>query len=142
MKISEKYTTYSWNYLELSDPADWQEAINIRFESRYFKFIKLLQPKLYSGFIVLAIDCMVIETLAQFYLGTHDLRGVSRKRFIDFLYKGSSFKNYFDEHTAELFYDHVRNGIVHQTETKSDTLIRIDQPFMVQKICDWQRTYY
>lgn len=70
----------------------------------------------FSGFSVMALDCLLIETLQQFKKGESDTpRGCGEKYYVEFL-TDTSFNEYFSEDMAKKFYKHIRNGILHQTE--------------------------
>ncbi len=70
MLISPHYHDWDWKRLNLSDPKanedDWQTAINIvedRVRGRLIKWINSLVNERFSGFVVLALDCILIESL-------------------------------------------------------------------------------
>lgn len=90
----------------------------------------------FAGFAILALDCLLIETLNQFYQGLNETPKNHREQFWLF-FKGSEyFKKHFTRKTAGIFYDHVRCGLLHQAQTKKQTFIRADQPTMIQPIND------
>jgi len=79
----------------------------------------------FSGFSVMALDCLLIETLQQFYEGVDETpRGESREYFQDFLTR-TEFGQFFDQGIAEEFYHSIRCGILHQAEVKGDSKIWI-----------------
>lgn len=133
MEIAKEIKNSEWNKLNLSDPLslDWNRAIEIfskRIQERYIepadKLVDLekhlpAKEKKY-GFVVLAIDCMLIETLQSFYEGKPDTKGQSPRMFVNFLTQREAFCSYFpeDEVLAHRFYDEYRCGILHQSETK------------------------
>lgn len=123
--------------LDFSEENDWQTAITIfedRINGRFIEVINRIQKSDYSGFAVMALNCLLIETLQQFYRGKQQTppRKVG-KYFFEFL-TSTSFGTYFDEQKANRFYDDVRNGILHQAETKGSTKIWIRQG---SPIVDW-----
>lgn len=72
MRISRTYTVDDWKALTLTTEADWLRAVAIfkdRLETRYLEHIRELLPRQTSGFVVLALDCALIETLEQFKHG-------------------------------------------------------------------------
>lgn len=82
-----------------------------------------------SGFAIIALDCLLIETLNQFYNGWDETKGKHWKLFKSSLF----FKDEFNiSRKAEIFYSHFRCGILHQAQTKKQSKIRIDTPNMVQ----------
>ena len=78
-RISSLHNSSDWSPdLADIDSTSWANGIEIikdRFESRYFKPIDQLlnssdkKVKYTCGFLVMSIDCLLIETLNQFYLG-------------------------------------------------------------------------
>ncbi len=133
MYIAPGYTDEDWNNLDLetANSRDWCEAIKIldaRIRGRYLdpvdKLIEHEEPiepeNRRFGFTILAIDCLLIETLQTFICGG----GTSGKMLVDFLTKRPSFSEHFKEKKlAGRFYDDVRNGILHEAETRSGWLI-------------------
>ena len=98
---------------------------------------------LFSGFAIIALDCLLIETLQSFPLGRRNpVRYNDRQSsqmIVDFLTQRPSFKPYFDvEAKARIFCDHFRNGILHKGEVKSSGRIRIDTPEMIMSSSDNQ----
>ena len=96
------------------------------------------------GFAMMALDCLLIETLAQFYDGLRDsdeareALGLNNTDFyVKFLTaKSLILKSAFDEPKALAFYRTIRCGILHQAETKNNSTIRFlddenfsDKPF-------------
>jgi len=116
---------------------DWNRAIRIfedRLRGRYFNYIGVLLSFEYSvqdyhsGFAITALDCLIVETLQQFYDGRDSSQG-SEKSFERFL-TSTSFgdderfgKDMSDGSLADLFYDQIRCGILHQAEVKTDSRI-------------------
>lgn len=92
-KISKKYYNTNWTDLGLIDENgdNWTNAIKIiedRFQSRFFNQIDKIKDDEFSGFLIISIDCLLIETLMQFYLGVDNTeiyyRGRHWKAFKDF----------------------------------------------------------
>lgn len=115
------------------DQQDWETAITIfedRIYGRFFNQISLIEKQLSSGFAVMALDCLLCETLEQFYEG-RDKSEPYGKTFINFL-TTSSFVEFFgtdnnkDTSIAGVFYDQIRCGILHQAEAKKTSLIIFD----------------
>jgi len=130
MLISPQYKTDDWKDLDFSNEEDWQKAIVIfedRIRGRFLKFIDLIKDYEFSGFAVLALDCLLIETLQQFREGEEKTPySKARKYFVRFLTE-TSFGEFLTEDTAEKFYDQIRCGILHQAEVKENSLVRIGQ---------------
>jgi DNA integrity scanning protein DisA with diadenylate cyclase activity len=159
MRISPKYYSVNFNELNLhisSSVSDWQVAVDI-FENRYsYRFIKQInvlrenpskETAIYSGFAIMALNCLLIETLNQFLYGVNDTDELKREKaikhinkvegtFIDFLTNSKSFKAHFKPNTASIFYHQIRCGLLHQAETKKGSRIVIDkkQKSMVEEI--------
>ncbi len=140
MKISPNYFTDHWNKLDLSDPStnpeDWEKAILIfedRIRGRFLDIVVRIQPETFSGFVVMAIDCLLIETLEQFYRGVPDSVGGSQSFFTHFFERSDRLKKEFAENHRKLFYEQFRCGILHQAEIKGDSLVRKVGP-LVQNI--------
>lgn len=68
------------------------------------------------GFAVLALDCMLLETLASFREGLEDTIGRSKETFCAFLTSRPEFTGAFSEYLASSFYYQFRCGVLHQTE--------------------------
>ena len=99
-KISEKYLNTYWTDLNIVDDSstNWTNGISVikdRFDSRFFNQIDKIKDDEFSGFVVMAIDCLLIETLMQFYLGVDSTEINYRKNhwkaFRDFFNKGVIF---------------------------------------------------
>lgn len=149
MKISPNYYNSDWNALSLSRSysPDWIKGANIvkdRIHGRYLAQIESLECNLdlniweYSGFLIMAVDCMVIETLNQFHLGIEDTNYIYKNRnsesFRDFFMRSHFFNTHFDDDKSFVFYDHVRNGLVHQAQTKEKTLINLKESEMIKQV--------
>lgn len=149
MQISPKYRDSDWTDLRLSKnfSENWHEGADIvhdRIYGRYLAQIEVLEEHLdsaiwlYSGFLIMAVDCMVIETLNQFHLG---LRNTNEKyyrknwkSFRDFFARSEFFRDDFDDEKSKTFYKHIRNGLVHQAQTKEKSLINIKHPSMLTQV--------
>lgn len=137
MEIAKGFKNTDYQKLDLENPKslDWQKAITIfkqRMEPRYFEPIKLMISEDLKlpvserkfGFAITAIMCLLIETIYCFRHGIIDNSRNARKTFVEFLTNSNGFKDHFDSQRAEIFYDHFRNGILHQAETKNLSRIR------------------
>ncbi|MEX2478912.1 MAG: hypothetical protein WD357_10775 [Gracilimonas sp.] len=72
ISISPKYRVSDW--INARDLNNWEIMVDIfneRLESRFLKPIRLISSDKrignFSGFSIMAIDCLIIETLNQFY---------------------------------------------------------------------------
>jgi hypothetical protein len=69
-----------------------------------------------SGFSMMAIACLLIETIDCFKEGVDDTRGETKQSFIRFFEKEPLFIDF--KSRALDFYSNVRCGLLHQGETK------------------------
>ena len=91
------------------------EFIVERFEERYFSPLNRSESK--NGFAMMAIACLVIETLESFYQGLADTRrGGGQKIFQSFFERSSSLRGLGEN--GGWFFKDVRCGILHQAETR------------------------
>ena len=142
--ISPKYRAEDWRQLDLthSDSVDWFRAVDIlydRINGRFLAPVKAIEknsdPKIrwFSGFTIVAIDCLIIETLYQFYNGVDETNIEHKKAFWCFFKQSPHFKTDFPyQEVAYKFYSHFRCGILHQAQTKMKSKIKIGQAKMVQ----------
>jgi hypothetical protein len=132
MRISPRFRVSDWRKLDLTMERDWMVAIEIfkdRLEGRFLNFIVLLEKEKYSGFLIMALDCLLVETLQQFSLGMQETpRNKVKEYFISFLTEGR-LRRFFNEDMAGLFYYQVRNGILHQAEIKGSSRVLTNREF-------------
>lgn len=147
MRISPKYNSTDWLSLNLkheSNSHHWGKAIQIfkdRYESRFINPIKELHEnkneniRIYSGFSIMVLNCILIETLQQFYYGKKDSDKICDDKridnirnhkdcFVDFFNRSKSFDS-FNTEMSNLFYSMIRNGLLHQAEIKKGSKINI-----------------
>lgn len=84
-----------------------------------------MERNTYAGFAVLALDCLLIETLQQFREGVSETPFNEVKNFFTRFLTETSFGRYFDQEMATMFYRQIRNGILHQAEIKGSSRILI-----------------
>jgi hypothetical protein len=152
--IAPNYRVGDWKSLNLSNaspPADWDKAVSIfhdRMNGRFLAQIEALEkhqnPEIleFSGFAIVALDCLLIETLGQFYKGIEQTPNKPKspkgqpsphaQHFIDFFLGSRHFSNQFDAMKGKLFYEHFRCGILHQAQTKKKSRIRFDLNIMAE----------
>jgi len=136
MNIAPGVTDEEYKQLNLENDQsnDWGKAIDIfkkRIASRYLEPVDMLIKKDNDrsptdrryGFTILAIDCLLIETLQSFREGLTDTKGKSRDMFVNFLTQRESFRDDFKKDDAERFYCDFRCGILHQAEIMGDSLL-------------------
>ena len=145
--ISPKYTAADWKALDLSTESspDWSKAVDIYLDRIRGRFLAPIQAIInhtdseiheFCGFTVISIDCLLIETMNQFHKGKD--RTTERhhwEAFRDFFLGSEYFQSEFDtDKKVEVFYDHFRNGILHQAQTKKLSIIRTCMANMVQVV--------
>jgi hypothetical protein len=150
-RIAPNYTADQWKRLSVTlepttiDPLTdgrtrWIEAIEVvrsRLKSRFLAPIDLLLTEPYAGFLVLAVDCMFLETLESLIEGRHAEQGHSRQMFEAFLTSRDRFRSHFPTRDAASdFYNNVRVGLMHDGETRKGWLIRTGQRTLLNKRTD------
>ena len=128
-QISPKYKASHWRALQLDaeNEGDWLTAIDIvenRIKGRFVRWIDSIVDKKFSGFVVVALDCLLIETLIGFMTG-------KPSEGPDSLLMGELTKgdlHFTPPEEAEGFREGVRNGIIHDAETRKGWIIRPGDP--------------
>lgn len=143
--ISPRYRKTDWRKLDLTkaENPDWEIAVEIfldRINGRFLVPIDNIinnaewEVSEFSGFIVIAIDCLLIETLNQFHHGDNETRGDHSEAFWKFFKRSKFFQKEINtKRKATIFYQHFRCGILHQAQTKNLSRIRIGMPAMIQE---------
>lgn len=143
------------NLIVNSDRDEWNIAIEIfkdRINGRFLRVSKKLlkecegDESFSTAFSVMALNCLLIETLQQFYMGSDETPRPNKEAFVSFLmsspYFNDSHKNYQKRHKKELgngfnrdyaekFYENVRCGLLHQAQTKKNAVLSYYTPHMV-----------
>lgn len=115
IRLSSSITLERYRALELAeDRRALGEFIIERFNERYFKPIEDSHSK--HGFTILAVCCLVIETLESFYQGRGDTKERSAKMFRDFFERNISLRIFSS--ADDWFFRDIRCGILHQSETR------------------------
>src|SRR5258708_8772104 len=120
LRISPKYVSTDWLALSASESGDWKQAVAIVRDRLVGRFLRCGDKSLAdpcSGFVVLALDCLLAETIEQFRSGATSGKDKSRKYITRFLC-GDRFQPYFDREAREHFYEDIRCGLLHQAEAK------------------------
>jgi hypothetical protein len=141
LRISPRYTSRHWAALSRTSSADWPTAAAIvrdRLEGRFLKFADSVLVDPFSGFVVLAIDSLLAETIQQFRTGDTtgkdaNGRGRSKHHVIDFL-SGPRFQPAFDRDARVRFYEDIRCGLLHQAEAKEMWLVRRGEKAVLQRV--------
>jgi hypothetical protein len=143
LRISPKYTSEDWRDLEENNPKDWVKAADIvkdRLDGRFLRFASDWLSDPHSGFVVLAIDSLLIETIQQFVEGRSE--SDSPGRVIRQFLEGPRFQPLFDAKARSAFYKDIRCGLLHQAEAKRMWLIRRKQEALLQKVTKAGREGY
>lgn len=137
MRISPQYTVADYKKLTFSAESEWNKAIDIfkdRIFGRFLEFVSYIEENTYAGFAVVALDCLLIETLQQFHEGVAKTpSGCSGPFFVRFLTE-TSFG--FTEDQAKKFYKDIRCGILHQAEVEGSSKVRIGEDTPLVKDTD------
>ncbi len=142
--ISPNFRAEDWWRLTLDDKdgSSWYRAVDIfldRIRGRFLIPVEVIENhpddnvSWFSGFAILALDCLIIETLHQFYNGLNETTGEHKQAFWNFFHASVHF-NEFTEDTAHIFYSHFRCGILHQAQTKKQSKVRFAEDRMVQLV--------
>lgn len=112
---------------------EWVPLINFfwhRYNKRYFDPIECLQNhskfdiRNNCGFLIATIDCILIETLEQYYAGKDESEGKNYDPFLLFFKRANAFKNIIsDKGDAGKFAGLIRSGLLHQSKTKKASII-------------------
>jgi hypothetical protein len=126
MFIAPGIDSAHWKALDLSTPTtqDWKTAISIfnqRLQTRFVDPIDHLVQldeavpavERRFGFTILAVDCLLAETLEAFRRGLTDSRRMSQELCVSFLENRSTFRDYFQNGLAVRFYKEFRCGLAH-----------------------------
>lgn len=131
------YTVADWRKalqaIENGEESGWRAAAAIfhgRIYGRYLIPIEMIQNVEGAGFAVMALDCLLLETLVAFKKGVLEAQ--------DFGQEAKVFKNIlmtdlfnFTDDQAYSFLQNIRNGILHGAETRNWTKIRTDGELVV-----------
>jgi hypothetical protein len=127
LKLSPEYTEKNWNDA-FDGCEDWDTAINIvedRIKGRWLDSAECLLDEPHSGFAIIALDCIVLESLWGFMNGKAVPHGKEQQVYQEIL-TGKSFG--LSPDLSENFRDQVRNGIMHDAETRKRWLIEKTVP--------------
>lgn len=108
--------------LKKSKQEEIADFIEKRFTERYFDPITNQKKDQKHGFSIMAVSCLVIESLESFKNGWETTRNRSEQSFKQFLTREEEFEEFKD--CPKEFYKHIRCGILHQSETTGGWKIR------------------
>lgn len=135
--ISPRFIRQDFLLLELDENSDidiWEQAVKIfedRLQGRFFDSIKILiEDKNKNGFAVMALNCLLIETLQQFIDGVN-YNYKSMYAYTNFLRK-ELFDVFDFEEKAKIFYKDIRCGILHSAQTKNGSRLTFDKEYVIE----------
>ena len=143
-RISPNFSIANWKELNLATPQspDWNTAVEIfldRIRGRFLAPVDAIRNHVdrriaeFAGFVIMAIDCLLIETLFQFKAGQDETAVEHVDAFWEFFHNSDFFKREFDsKQKSDVFYGHFRCGILHQAQTKKKSLVHYDAASMVR----------
>lgn len=115
LKLSESVTVSQYRELERAgDREALGRFVRERFEERYFR--PALESNSRNGFCLMAIGCLVLETLESYYQGLPDTRRQSRRVFRDFFGRPTALSVFGEG--GDWFFEDIRCGILHQAESR------------------------
>jgi len=136
------------HYLELrptldeSNPTSWDAALRAlrrRIDERFLKPIRELarvdnreHVPYRPGFAILALDCLLIDTVQSFREGRVATGEVSPAQSFKTFLSSPRFSD-FKRNDRGDFFHYVRNGILHNGETRKDWKVRIDTTRMLER---------
>jgi hypothetical protein len=127
LKLSPRYTEKHWSDA-FDGREDWETAINIvedRIKGRWLDAGDRLLNEPHSGFAIIALDCIVLESLWGFMNGKAVPQGREQEVYREIL-TGTAFG--LSEDLSENFRALVRNGIMHDAETRKRWLVEKTVP--------------
>lgn len=122
MKISPRYTDVQWASA-FTGSIDWGKAIDIvenRINGRWLECVDKISDSNSSGFAVLVLDCIILESLWGFKHGESAPKGKEKQTYQKIL---TSKRFNFTLEQCEDFRKFVRNGLMHDAETRKGWLV-------------------
>lgn len=131
-------------HLTSSPPTEdaWRDVINAmqrRIEERFLTPVKELarfdeedELPYRPGFAILALDCLLIDTIQSFREGRVTTGDVSPAHSFKTFLSSQRFAEFTKKDRGE-FFQYVRNSILHNGETRKDWKIRIDTERMLER---------
>jgi hypothetical protein len=128
VKISPRFTEDAWRRINFSTEDGWRRAIGVvedRIEGRWLKWVDQIIQGSYSGFAVLVLDCVVLESIWGFQNGKAVPHRHEREVYREIL---SSRRFRWSEAVSDDFRGFVRNGLMHDAETRGLWLVEATIP--------------
>ncbi len=100
--------------------------IHQRFSERYF--VPTVWSDYPHGFTIMAVSCLMVESIESFRLGLPDSERQSERMFCGFFQREAEFVPF--RPVAHEFYKHVRCGILHQGETTGRWRVQLQGPLL------------
>jgi hypothetical protein len=149
MEIAPSVDAARWHALKLDDSAgrDWAEAIRILETRIHERFIDPIDHLIAAeeakaplerrfGFVILAVDCLLVETLGAFREGLETTDGSSKATFCRFLTTGRLLSREFKTwDVARRFYEDFRCGILQQAEVGGESKVWSVGPLLQDNGC-------
>lgn len=128
-KLSSTVTVARYRELEQSDDRQaLAQFVRDRFNERYFRPIESSPVADKHGFTIMAVCCLVIETLESFYQGKGDTKRHSKEMFSSFFERDTPLKVFGEG--GDWFYKDIRCGILHQSEARGGWRILRNGPLL------------
>jgi hypothetical protein len=108
-RVSPHYKFSDWTSIDFSTEQEWLKAIDIvedRIRGRFVAPIHKLIPEEFSGFAIIALDCLLIESLNGFKEGRASKGNC--EEYAVFLASSPHFKHEFSADVAGEFCRSVR----------------------------------
>jgi hypothetical protein len=128
MRISPHFIAKQWHSCFLPTEPDWNTAIQIvqdRIEGRWLAHTDRICGGKYSGFAVIVLDCIVLESLWGFRNGEAVPHRQEARVYREMLVGGWFGST---EQQADDFRECVRNGLMHDGETRKGWLVEKTVP--------------
>jgi hypothetical protein len=109
LSSSTKVSDYR-GFVENQEAQKIVDFVKLRFTERYIKPMRVDKEKK-NGFTIMAVSCLMIESLESFYHGWADSNRKSQLAFCNFFDRNNNFS--FMQGYTEEFYKCVRCGILH-----------------------------
>lgn len=142
--ISVNYKKEEYMFLELSpystNSNSWRRAIDIfedRIEGRYLKVLSNLMYQnnlMRDGFVIMAVNCLLLETLLQFKMGWDETPSGQNKRSYTIFLKEAFPTVFKTNKSAEKFYTDIRCGILHSAQTKKKSKLTFDKNYVIDLV--------